>query len=160
MPTTHKYRLAYAERPRDLCESDRQRGNRFRPGGRLQWPSRPTLNARTALKVRGIPARVCGAGSYTGYLAALGVRWPYLPVATFHRGAHLRRRLRLPRGRCACKEVLCHLGRQVLGRILQSFSREAIQVRLDESGDAALILAAELPQDPAHPRLREPLLAS
>src|SRR5215203_5473065 len=58
------------------------------------------------------------------------------------------------------KEALFHIGRQVLDRILQSFPGEAIQVRFDEPGDAALVRATELPQDPAHTRLSEPLLAS
>ena len=58
------------------------------------------------------------------------------------------------------KETLCHLGWRVFGRILQSFPREAVQVRFDEPDYAALIRAAELPQDPAHAPLGEPLLAS
>jgi len=37
------------------------------------------------------------------------------------------------------KEALCHLGRQVFGRVLQTLPGEAIQVRFDESDDAALI---------------------
>src|SRR5215204_1455770 len=57
-------------------------------------------------------------------------------------------------------EALSHLRRQVLGRILQRFSREAVQVRFDEPDDATLIRATELPQNPAHTRLDEPLLAS
>jgi hypothetical protein len=36
-------------------------------------------------------------------------------------------------------EVLCHLGRQMLGRILQSFTGEATQIRVDKYDDAALI---------------------
>jgi hypothetical protein len=43
------------------------------------------------------------------------------------------------------KEALCHLGWQVLGRILQSFAGEALQVRFDEADDAVLIRAAEFP---------------
>jgi hypothetical protein len=58
------------------------------------------------------------------------------------------------------KEALFHLGRQVLGRILEDFAGEATQVRFDEADDAVLIRAAELPQDLAHACLGEPLPAS
>ncbi len=57
-------------------------------------------------------------------------------------------------------EMLCYFGRQVLGRILQTLTGKALQVGFDESDDAALIRAAEFPQDPAHARLGESLLAS
>ena len=57
-------------------------------------------------------------------------------------------------------EAFFHRGRQVLGRILQCFPGKATQVRFYEPDDAALIRAAELPQDPAHTRLSKPLLAS
>src|SRR5918995_2726739 len=93
-------------------------------------------------------------GGFRGLLAGLTRRWQLLQnrspqTATAATALEMRP-----------KEVLCLLGRQVLGRVLHSFSGEVIQVRLDESDDAALIRAAEFPQDPAHPRLCEPLPAS
>jgi hypothetical protein len=37
------------------------------------------------------------------------------------------------------KETLCHLGRREFGRFLQSFPREAVQVRFDKPDYATLI---------------------
>jgi hypothetical protein len=58
------------------------------------------------------------------------------------------------------REVLCHLGWEILGRVLQRFPREVIQVRFDKSDDAFLIRVAVVPQDTAYVRLDEPLLAT
>ena len=55
--------------------------------------------------------------------------------------------------------MLCYFGRQVLGRILQTLAGKALQVSFDESDDAAMIGAAEFPQDPTHACLVESLLA-
>src|SRR5918997_5858813 len=114
-----------------MCETDRQRWDEFPPEGRLPRPSRPTLNTRTGLEVeRDTRAFV---QSSPRSLAGLTCRWQVpqtcsSPTAT----AATAREMRL-------KEALRHLGRQVLDCIFQSFSGEAILVRLDETDDAAHI---------------------